>query len=84
AEALLAALREALPGAAALILSDYAKGVLALAVVAGAIAQARAAGIPVLADPKSDDFALYRGATVLTPNARELARAARMPTGTEA
>jgi D-beta-D-heptose 7-phosphate kinase/D-beta-D-heptose 1-phosphate adenosyltransferase len=38
----------------------------------------------VLADPKSDDFAVYRGASVLTPNARELARASRMPTGTEA
>lgn len=82
--ALLAALRAALPGAAALVLSDYAKGVLAPGVVGAAIAAARAAGIPVLADPKSDDFALYRGATLLTPNARELARAARMPAGTEA
>ena len=43
-----------------------------------------AAGIPVFADPKSDDFALYRGADCLTPNARELARAARLPAGTEA
>ena len=69
---------------AALMLSDYAKGVLTPAVVAGAIAAAHAAGIPVFADPKSDDFALYRGADCLTPNARELARAARLPTGTEA
>jgi D-beta-D-heptose 7-phosphate kinase/D-beta-D-heptose 1-phosphate adenosyltransferase len=84
AAALLDALRAALPGAAALILSDYAKGVLAPAVVREAIAAARAAGMAVLADPKSDDFALYRDATVLTPNARELARAARMPAGTEA
>jgi D-beta-D-heptose 7-phosphate kinase/D-beta-D-heptose 1-phosphate adenosyltransferase len=76
--------RAALPGTAALILSDYAKGVLAPGIVAGCIEAARTAGIPVLADPKSDDFALYRGATLLTPNARELARAARLPTGTEA
>ena len=82
--ALLGALRAALPESKALVLSDYAKGVLAPAVVAGAIAAARAAGIPVLADPKSDDFARYRGASLLTPNARELARAARLPTGTEA
>jgi D-beta-D-heptose 7-phosphate kinase/D-beta-D-heptose 1-phosphate adenosyltransferase len=84
AAALLEAVRAALPGTAALILSDYAKGVLAPGIIAGAIEAARAAGIPVLADPKSDDFALYRGATLLTPNARELARAARLPTGTEA
>jgi D-beta-D-heptose 7-phosphate kinase/D-beta-D-heptose 1-phosphate adenosyltransferase len=84
AAALLAALHAALPGAAALVLSDYAKGVLTPAVAAAAIAAARGAGIPVLADPKSDDFALYRGADVLTPNARELARAARLPTATEA
>ena len=84
AAALIAALRAALPGCAALILSDYAKGVLAPPVIAAAIAAARAAGIPVLADPKSDDFTLYRGADLLTPNARELARAARLPTGTEA
>lgn len=84
AAALVAAVEAALPGAAALVLSDYAKGVLAPGVVTAAIAAARARGIPVLADPKSDDFALYRGATVLTPNARELARAARLPTGSEA
>ncbi len=84
AAALLEALRAALPGAAALILSDYAKGVLSAPVVRDAIGAARAAGIPVLADPKSDDFGLYRGATVLTPNARELGRAARLPVGTEA
>ncbi|WP_135467097.1 bifunctional D-glycero-beta-D-manno-heptose-7-phosphate kinase/D-glycero-beta-D-manno-heptose 1-phosphate adenylyltransferase HldE [Crenalkalicoccus roseus] len=84
AAALLAALRGALGGCAALILSDYAKGVLARPVAEAAIAAARARGIPVLADPKSDDFALYRGADLLTPNARELARAARLPTATEA
>jgi len=83
AAALIAAIRHALPGCAALILSDYAKGVLSPAVVEATIAAARGAGVPVLADPKSDDFALYRGADVLTPNARELARAARLSTRTE-
>jgi D-beta-D-heptose 7-phosphate kinase/D-beta-D-heptose 1-phosphate adenosyltransferase len=40
--------------------------------------------VPVFADPKSDDFRLYAGADCLTPNARELGRAARLPCGTEA
>src|SRR4051794_19365145 len=82
--ALGAAVAAALPGCAALILSDYAKGVLAPAVVAAAVAAAAARGIPVFADPKSDDFSLYRGVGCLTPNARELGRAARLPVGTEA
>lgn len=82
--ALSAAVEARLPGCAALVLSDYAKGVLAPAVVAAAIAAAKRHGIPVLADPKSDDFALYRGVDCLTPNARELGRAARLPVETEA
>ncbi len=85
AAALVAATDRALAaGCAALVLSDYAKGVLAPAVVEAAIAAARARGVPVLVDPKRDDFAAYRGADLLTPNARELGRAARMPVGTEA
>ncbi|MCO6416268.1 bifunctional D-glycero-beta-D-manno-heptose-7-phosphate kinase/D-glycero-beta-D-manno-heptose 1-phosphate adenylyltransferase HldE [Siccirubricoccus sp. KC 17139] len=84
AAALVAAVEAALPGCGALILSDYAKGVLAPGTVAAAIAAAKARGVPVFADPKSEDFGLYRGADCLTPNARELARAARAPAGTEA
>jgi D-beta-D-heptose 7-phosphate kinase/D-beta-D-heptose 1-phosphate adenosyltransferase len=84
AAALTAAVRAAMEGCSAVILSDYAKGVLARPVIEAAVAEAGARGIPVLADPKSDDFALYRGVDLLTPNARELARAARMPTGSEA
>ncbi|MEN0075866.1 MAG: D-glycero-beta-D-manno-heptose-7-phosphate kinase, partial [Paracraurococcus sp.] len=82
--ALTGAVEAALPGCQALILSDYAKGVLAPAVIAAAIAAAKRHGTPVLADPKNEDFALYRGADCLTPNARELGRAARLPVGTEA
>ena len=82
--ALVAAVRSRVAGCKALVLSDYAKGALTQSVVAGAIAAAREAGVPVFADPKSDDFSLYRGADCLTPNARELARATRLPTGTEA
>jgi rfaE bifunctional protein kinase chain/domain len=51
------------------VLSDYGKG--GLAHIAEMIAQARAAGTPVLVDPKGDDWARYRGATLLTPNRGE-------------
>ncbi|WP_043833324.1 D-glycero-beta-D-manno-heptose-7-phosphate kinase [Muricoccus aerilatus] len=68
---------EMLPGCRALVISDYAKGLLSAEVVGHAIAEARRLGLPVLVDPKRDDFAFYRGATVLTPNLRELRAAAR-------
>jgi rfaE bifunctional protein kinase chain/domain len=51
------------------ILSDYGKG--GLAHIATMIERARAAGKPVLVDPKGDDWARYRGATVITPNRGE-------------
>lgn len=75
APSLIAAFAAALPGAAAVVLSDYAKGVVGDAVLTGAIATARAQGVPVVADPKRVDFAAYRGVTVLTPNQAEAARA---------
>lgn len=60
----------------ALVLSDYAKGVLARPFVERLIADARAAGIPVLVDPRGADYTRYRGATLLKPNLRELQIAA--------
>jgi len=51
------------------ILSDYGKG--GLAHIATMIERARAIGKPVLVDPKGDDWARYRGATVITPNRAE-------------
>jgi len=52
------------------ILSDYGKG--GLAHIAEMIQLARAAGKPVLVDPKGDDYSRYAGATLLTPNKSEL------------
>ena len=68
----------------AVILSDYGKGVLNRGLVSHTIAAARASGIPVFVDPKRDDFSHYRGASCVTPNAREMAVAARAPVDTEA
>jgi D-beta-D-heptose 7-phosphate kinase/D-beta-D-heptose 1-phosphate adenosyltransferase len=65
-----------LAGAApdAVILSDYAKGLLTPQII-GAIT-ARAGGVPIVVDPKSRDFTRYRGATIITPNLHELELAA--------
>jgi D-beta-D-heptose 7-phosphate kinase/D-beta-D-heptose 1-phosphate adenosyltransferase len=51
------------------VLSDYGKGTLAQ--VKTLIALARRQGIPVLVDPKSNDFSQYAGATLITPNLKE-------------
>jgi rfaE bifunctional protein kinase chain/domain len=51
------------------LLSDYGKG--GLTHIAEMIRAARAAGKPVLVDPKGDDYARYQGATLLTPNRSE-------------
>src|SRR5690606_29173658 len=53
-----------------IVLSDYAKG--ALADVAEMIAMARAAGKPVLVDPKGHDYGRYRGASLMSPNRAEM------------
>ena len=58
-----------LSGVKVLVLSDYGKGALKNHQVL--IQQARARGIPVLADPKGKDFSIYRGASLITPNLGE-------------
>ncbi len=63
------ALRGALDGAGAVVLSDYGKG--ALDDVAAMITVCREAGVPVLVDPKGTDFSKYRGASLITPNQSE-------------
>jgi D-beta-D-heptose 7-phosphate kinase/D-beta-D-heptose 1-phosphate adenosyltransferase len=68
----------ALRSASVVILSDYAKGVLTDAVCRSSIQSARAARVPVLVDPKSPDFARYRGATTICPNLGELSDATKV------
>lgn len=59
----------------AVILSDYAKGALTRILCEDVIRAARAAGVPVLADPKTPDFSKYSGATTVCPNLGELSAA---------
>lgn len=61
---------ELLTATDAVVLSDYGKG--GLTHITAMIESSRAKGVPVLVDPKGDDYARYRGATVITPNRAEL------------
>jgi D-beta-D-heptose 7-phosphate kinase/D-beta-D-heptose 1-phosphate adenosyltransferase len=67
--AMLAELASTVSSYDVMILSDYAKGVLRQP--EALIAAARAAGKPVVIDPKGHEFDRYRGATVITPNMAE-------------
>lgn len=58
-----------------MILSDYAKGALSAALVVDLIQEARQAKKFLAVDPKSDDFSVYRGASIVTPNKKEAVRA---------
>ena len=58
-----------LDGYDVVIVSDYGKG--GLGYVQEMIAAARAKGMPVVVDPKGDDYSGYRGATLITPNRKE-------------
>jgi D-beta-D-heptose 7-phosphate kinase / D-beta-D-heptose 1-phosphate adenosyltransferase len=53
-------------------------------VLRAVIERARKLRKPVVVDPKGLDFAVYRGATVITPNRKELAEATRRSTATGA
>jgi D-beta-D-heptose 7-phosphate kinase/D-beta-D-heptose 1-phosphate adenosyltransferase len=66
---MLADYKQQLPEADAVVLSDYGKGALRHSVEL--IALARKAGKPVLVDPKGNDFSIYEGATLITPNLNE-------------
>jgi D-glycero-beta-D-manno-heptose-7-phosphate kinase len=68
--ALLESYRARIADSSLVVLSDYGKG--GLAHIEQMIGIARAAGKPVLVDPKGDEYERYRGATLITPNRAEL------------
>jgi D-beta-D-heptose 7-phosphate kinase / D-beta-D-heptose 1-phosphate adenosyltransferase len=82
--AIIAQAEASLPQAGAVVLSDYAKGVLTQRVVRAIIDKARRLGKPVIVDPKGHDYSHYRGATIITPNRQELGAAVHRPVATEA
>src|SRR3954454_9263902 len=80
---LIEAILPLLPRADIVLLSDYAKGVLTARVIRNVIDAAQKLGKRVIVDPKSANLAIYRGATLLTPNRKEFAEATRSRADTE-
>ncbi len=61
----------------AVIIEDYGKGVINVALLEKLIAKARALKKIITVDPKEDNFGYYRGVTAITPNRKELENAIR-------
>lgn len=76
AERLKREIEASMPDVHAVVISDYAKGVITQEIARHAIACARRAKLPTIVDPKQRDFGVYAGATVITPNLHELEAAA--------
>ena len=83
-ERVCAAVEGEIADADVVVLSDYAKGVLSPGVIGRLVAFAAKHGKLVVADPKTVDFVRYKGVSVLTPNAKELAAATAMVVGDDA
>ena len=64
-----------LPKVDAVICSDYDKGVLSKDVLEVVLAHAKEQDIPVVVDPKMQNFWHYKGATLITPNVKEASAA---------
>ena len=82
-QAIIDIVTKALPEVSVIVLSDYGKGALGPRLVRSVISAARAAGVPVLVDPKASDYRRYLGATCITPNVLELVLATGMPASTD-
>jgi len=65
------------------ILSDYRKGLLNREMLSDIIETIKQADKPILVYPKGTDFTCYSGASILTPNLKELSEATRMTTDSD-
>jgi len=79
---LMQTLPERLKSMDVIALSDYKKGFLTERLIEVIIACAREAHIPLIVDPKGEDFSKYRGCTLIKPNLQEAYAAAKLPQGT--
>jgi D-beta-D-heptose 7-phosphate kinase/D-beta-D-heptose 1-phosphate adenosyltransferase len=82
-EAVASGIENGLSWADVLILSDYAKGVCNDRVICTVIDMATGASKASIIDPKRRDFSIYRDATLIKPNRRELIDATGMPCETD-
>jgi rfaE bifunctional protein kinase chain/domain len=75
---LLEAIAAAVADAEAVVISDYAKGVVTSAIAQATLALGRDRGLPTVVDPKQRDFARYQDAGVVVPNRSEALAAAAL------
>jgi D-beta-D-heptose 7-phosphate kinase/D-beta-D-heptose 1-phosphate adenosyltransferase len=80
----LSAVKKDLDTAAALVVSDYAKGFLTPQLLKAVIGEARRAGKRVFVDPKGADVVRYQEAFLLKPNRLELSLLTGLPAETHA
>ena len=78
-EKVLQRIRDVIDDCDIILLSDYSKGLLCQEIIRRTIEFAKASGKGVLVDPKGADFTRYQGASILTPNAKELHEATLLP-----
>ena len=74
-DAVLKTVKSQIQNTQVILLSDYGKGMLRPELIAQIIELAKANDIPVIVDPKGADFSIYRGASAVTPNKKELTEA---------
>ena len=77
------AFQEALPQVDGVIFSDYGKGIFDRELTLDLLHAAKQHHKPVFIDPKSQDYGIYEGATILTPNLNELRQVAKKALATE-
>ena len=83
AKSLMAKIIEMANSAAAIIVSDYAKGAICQETIGAISESAKKNDIPWIVDPKPAHKGLYKGASALTPNSKELCELSRLPTKTD-
>jgi rfaE bifunctional protein kinase chain/domain len=83
-DGLRATLARVLQDAGALIVSDYAKGVVGPSVMEAVRDLCLGKGIPWIVDPKPSHRHLYQGATLMTPNTKELSELSGQPAKADA
>jgi D-beta-D-heptose 7-phosphate kinase/D-beta-D-heptose 1-phosphate adenosyltransferase len=82
-EKVIGKLTELVPKCDAIIVSDYAKGLLTDELLVELADIAKRAGKSVFVDPKGKDYRKYRGVTMITPNRREAAEACNFSESTD-
>ncbi|MFA5839932.1 MAG: D-glycero-beta-D-manno-heptose-7-phosphate kinase [Candidatus Margulisiibacteriota bacterium] len=72
-------LKQIIPLADAVIISDYGKGIVTEEIAQTIISLCKKKHTPVAVDPKGEDYSKYRNATIITPNQKEAALASNIP-----